>query len=123
MAASSWGAEPEVKAVLPSIEGSYGAVFRGVSFDRFLLDLRRGVHEGLREALSKERLERAIGVMYLPETERVSHYFRSALSEEFDGFLWFEQTRAVTPLPTSGRAGLHESHPFGTQAAATGSLR
>jgi erythromycin esterase-like protein len=122
MAASSWGAEPEVKTVQPSLPGSYGALFRAADPDMFLLDLRRGVHEPLREALSPERLERAIGVMYLPETERVSHYFRSVLPDEFDAFIWFEETRAVTPVPTSGRAGLRDGHPFGTNASATGSV-
>jgi hypothetical protein len=122
MAASSWGAEPVVKTVRSSLQGSYGALFRAANPDQFLLDLRRGVHEPLREALSRERLERAIGVMYLPETERVSHYFRSVLPDEFDAFIWLEETRAVTPIPTSGRVGLPDGHPFGTHAAATGSM-
>jgi erythromycin esterase-like protein len=120
MAASSWGAEPEVKSVRPSLEDSYGALFREARPDRFLLDLRRSVHEPLREALSEERLERAIGVMYLPQTERTSHYFQAVLPEEFDAFLWFEETRAVTPIPTGGRAGLRDGHPFGIEA--TGSV-
>ncbi|HEY8381548.1 MAG TPA: erythromycin esterase family protein [Microvirga sp.] len=122
MAASRWGAEPEVMPVRPSLQASYGALFRAASPDRFLLDLRRGVHEPLRAGLSRERLERAIGVMYLPETERVSHYFRSILPDEFDAFIWLEETRAVTPTPTSGRTGLPDGHPFGTHTPATGSV-
>jgi erythromycin esterase-like protein len=122
MAASSWGAEPEVTPVRPSLRGSYGALFWAASPNQFLLDLRRGVHEPLRAALSRERLERAIGVMYLPETERVSHYFRSVLPDEFDAFIWLEETRAVTPIPTSGRSGLPDGHPFGTDASTTGSI-
>src|SRR5215212_3840642 len=123
MAASRWGAEPEVKPVRPSLQGSYGALFRTANPDRFLLDFHRGVHEPLRDALSRERLERAIGVMYLPETERVSHYFRSVLPDEFDAFIWFEETRAVTPIPTIGRAGLPDGHTFGAEPATTGSIR
>jgi erythromycin esterase-like protein len=117
MAAASWGAEPRVMAVRPSLQASYGALFRNASPDQFLLDLRRGVHEPLREALSRERLERAIGVMYLPATERVSHYFRSVLPDEFDAFIWLEETRAVAPIPPSGRVGLPDGHPFGTRAS------
>ena len=122
MAASRWGGEPEVMPVRPSLQGSYGALFRAASPDRFLLDLRRGVHEPLREALSRERLERTIGVMYLPETERVSHYFRSVLRDEFDAFIWLEETKAVTPIPTDGRAGLPDGHPFGINAPKTGTI-
>jgi erythromycin esterase-like protein len=122
MAASSWGAEPEVMPVRPSLQGSYGALFRAASPDQFLLDLRRGVHEPLREALSRERLERAIGVMYLPQTERVSHYFRSVLPDEFDAFIWLEETRAVTPIRTDRRAGLPDGHPFGINASKTGTI-
>ena len=101
------------------MQGSYGALFRAANPDQFLLDLRHGVHEPLREALSRERLERAIGVMYLPETERVSHYFRSVLPDEFDAFIWIEETRAVTPIPTGGRAGLPDGHPFGADPSAS----
>jgi erythromycin esterase-like protein len=122
MAASGWGAEPEVKPVRPSLQASYGALFRAANPDQFLLDLRHGLHEPLREVLSRERIERAIGVMYLPETERVSHYFGSVLPDEFDAFIWLEETRAVTPIPTSGRAGLPDGHPFGTDASTTGSI-
>ena len=60
-----------------------------------MLDLRSGAHaEGLRSA----RLERAIGVVYLPETERMSHYFYARLPEQFDAVLHFDETRAVEPL-------------------------
>ncbi len=69
----------------------------------------------MREVLAHPRLERAIGVVYRPETELYSHYFEAVLSEQFDAFVWFEETKAVTPL----EAGRHrpedapETYPFG----------
>jgi erythromycin esterase-like protein len=59
------------------------------------------------------RLERAIGVIYRPETELASHYFDAQLPEQFDGYVWFDETRAITPLPTERRAGVPETYPFG----------
>jgi erythromycin esterase-like protein len=112
MAASQWDAPPEIKTVRPSLPDSYGALFREAHSTPFLLDLRPGVHEGLRQGLMPERLERAIGVMYLPESERQSHYFDASLPEQFDGFLFYPETRAVTPI-TDGRAThLPGDHPF-----------
>ncbi len=112
MAASQWGAQPEVKTVRPSLPESYGAVFRDAHSSPFLLDLRRGVHDSLRHALGPERLERAIGVMYLPETERVSHYFMASLPEQFDAFLFFAETQAVKPITRDAGASLPDEHPF-----------
>jgi erythromycin esterase-like protein len=59
------------------------------------------------------RLERAIGVIYRPETELASHYFDARLPEQFDGYVWFEETKAVTPLPAEPREGMPETYPFG----------
>ena len=112
IAASRWGGAPEVKTVRPSLEGSYGALFRDAGPDRFLLDLRGGAREDLRQALRPPRLQRAIGVVYLPETERASHYFEASLPEQFDAFVFLEETRAVTPLPETGDKRLPEGHPF-----------
>ena len=111
MAASRWGTHPEVQQVRPSLDGSYGAVFRQAGQDRFLLDLRRGAHDSLRQALKPERLERAIGVLYVPATERVSHYFEASLPDQFDAYLWFEKTRAVAPI-RDGDLSLPADHPF-----------
>ena len=58
-------------------------------------------------------LERAIGVIYRPESERASHYFEAVLAEQFDAYVWFEETRAVTPLPTAPAQGMPETYPFG----------
>jgi len=80
---------------------------------RFLADLREGRSPELRNAMLYPRLERAIGVIYRPETELASNYFDACLPRQFDAYLWFEETRAVTPLPTTPRAGVPETYPFG----------
>ncbi len=67
----------------------------------------------LREALMAPRLERAIGVIYRPESELMSHYFEACLPLQFDEFIWFDGTHAVTPLPTSPAPKLPETYPFG----------
>jgi erythromycin esterase-like protein len=79
---------------------------------RFFLDLRAG--GDARAALSAPRLERAIGVIYRPETERLSHYFRADLPRQFDALLHYDVTRAVEPLERSGlweRGELPETYP------------
>jgi erythromycin esterase-like protein len=81
--------------------------------DRFLLDVRDGVNDPLRQSLLEPRLERFIGVIYRPETERWSHYSACCLPRQFDAYVWFDQTTAVTPLPTRMRAGPEETYPFG----------
>jgi erythromycin esterase-like protein len=95
LAASRWGAAPEIKAVRPSLPESHGALFREVGPERFLLDLRV---PDLRRVLHAKQLQRAIGVLYLPETERVSHYFEASLPDQFDVFIFLEQTKAVTAV-------------------------
>ena len=67
----------------------------------------------LRDLLAAPRLERAIGVVYRPDTELLSHYFRAVLNEQFDAYVWFETTRAVTPLGPERPTGTPESYPFG----------
>lgn len=64
--------------------------------------------------LSKPRLERAIGVIYRPETELASHYFEAELPRQFDEYIWIDETRAVTPLVTGQIKGLPDTYPFGT---------
>ena len=97
-AASDWGAPAERKSVRPALPGSYEALFHDVAIARFLLILRDGnLSAGLREP----RLERAIGVIYRPETERASHFFHASLPDQFDAVLHFDRTRAVEPLERS----------------------
>jgi erythromycin esterase-like protein len=95
-AASNWGAPPERKRVRPGLERSYEALFHQTGIPRFLLTLRDGGK--VVTALRERRLERAIGVIYLPETERLSHYFHARLADQFDAILHFDETRALEPL-------------------------
>ena len=97
-AASDWGAPAERKSVRPALPGSYEALFHDVAIARFLLLLRDG---NLRAGLRERRLERAIGVIYRPETERASHFFHASLPDQFDAVLHFDRTRAVEPLERS----------------------
>jgi erythromycin esterase-like protein len=95
-AATDWGGPAEQKSVRPALPDSYEALFHAVGILNFLLSLReRG--EAV-EALDPARLERAIGVIYRPETERLSHYLLARLPEQFDAILHFDETHAVTPL-------------------------
>jgi len=93
-AADDWGDPAKTTRVRPGLPGSYEALFHDVGVHRFLLDLRSGSAAALREP----RLERAIGVIYRPETERMSHYFQARLADQFDAIIHFDETRAVEPL-------------------------
>ena len=101
-AASTWGGPAERKEVRPALAGSYEALFHETGVPRFLLPLRE--LGDLSEALRERRLQRAIGVIYLPETERVSHYFRSSLPSQFDAILHLDRTRALEPLERTARS-------------------
>jgi erythromycin esterase-like protein len=94
-AASTWDAPAERKGVRPALAGSYEALFHEAGKPRFLLDLTSG--EAAR-ALKRPMLERAIGVIYRPETERMSHYFEASLADQFDAVIHIDETRAVEPL-------------------------
>jgi erythromycin esterase-like protein len=98
-AASNWDAPAERKRVRPALPGSYEELFHEVGIGRFMLGLRSGAPM---ESLREPRLERAIGVIYRPETERMSHYFHARLSDQFDAVLHFDETRAVEPLERVG---------------------
>jgi erythromycin esterase-like protein len=95
-AASDWDGPAERKRVRPGLAGSFEALFHGVGSPNFLLRMRGD--DEVSDALSEVRLERAIGVIYLPETERVSHYFEARLPQQFDAVIHFDETRAVEPL-------------------------
>jgi protein-L-isoaspartate(D-aspartate) O-methyltransferase len=111
--ASEWDAPMEVKRINPSRPDSYEHLAHESGVRRFLLDLRDGVHEPLRSRLLESRLERFIGVIYRPETERLSHYSACILPKQFDGYVWFDETSAVIGLPTRLREGEDETYPFG----------
>jgi protein-L-isoaspartate(D-aspartate) O-methyltransferase len=97
-AASNWGGPMEVKKVRPSHPTSYERIFNDADVPAFLLSLRHPVRAAVREELASPRLERAIGVVYRPETELQSHYFQAALPWQFDAYVWFQETRAVDAL-------------------------
>lgn len=93
-AASDWGGPAHRKVVQPALAESYEAVFHDVDLPKFMLPLK----DDIANLLRGERLMRAIGVIYRPDTERYSHYFYSALPDQFDIVLHFDKTRAVEPL-------------------------
>jgi protein-L-isoaspartate(D-aspartate) O-methyltransferase len=103
VAASDWGGPMEIKDVRPSHERSYERVCHDSRVEAFLLPLREPRREEVRGELMAPRLERAIGVIYRPETELESHYFQAVLPGQFDEWVWFDRTEAVTALaPASG---------------------
>ena len=112
-AADDWGGPMKIKTVRPAHAESYERLCLDSGVRRFLVDLREGQRKALRSALMCARLERAIGVIYRPETELASHYFEAHLPQQFDGYVWFEETHAVTPLPTEAKEGTPETYPFG----------
>ncbi len=99
-AASNWDEPAERIVVRPALPESYEALFHDVGIRNFLLDLRAS-NDGVR-GLGQPRLERAIGVIYRPETERQSHYFHARLPDQFDVILHYDTTRAVEPLERTG---------------------
>ncbi|HEX8375969.1 MAG TPA: protein-L-isoaspartate(D-aspartate) O-methyltransferase [Geminicoccaceae bacterium] len=111
-AASDWGGDMEVKRVRPSHRDSYERLCHEAGVPAFLLDLRRD--EALRRRLLEPRLERFIGVVYRPDTERMSHYADASLPQQFDAFVWLDETSAVTPLgPEHAKGDAPETYPFG----------
>lgn len=112
-AATDWDGPMEVKRVNPSRLDSYERLAHDSGVGQFLLDLREGEHPALRHRLMEPRLERFIGVIYRPDTERWSHYSAAILPRQLDAYVWFNETSAVTPLPTEQRAGAEETYPFG----------
>lgn len=112
-AASEWGAEVEVMRVRPARDDSWESAFRQTGLARSLTDWRGGTKTELVSALSRSLLERAIGVVYKPQSELASHYFEAVLADQFDAFVWFEESRAVTPLGRDRPHGAPETWPFG----------
>jgi erythromycin esterase-like protein len=95
-AAHDWDGEPEAMEVLPGLPGSYEHLFHRVGKDGFWIDLDEA-SAGV-EFLQQPRLQRAIGVIYRPETERISHYFHSKLPAQFDALVHIDRTTAIRPL-------------------------
>jgi len=113
-AASTWGGEMEVKNVRPAHEQSYERQFHLTDLPGLILPLRAGQELDVTTALSHPRLERAIGVIYRPESELASHYFEAELPRQFNEYIWIDESRAVSPLDTEVKEGLPDTYPFGT---------
>ena len=113
-AATDWDGDMEVKRVRPSHRDSYERLCHECGVSRFLLDLGENLDEAVRRRLLEPRLERFIGVIYRPETELMSHYADASLPQQFDTFVWFDETSAVTPLGSQhAKPGIPDTYPFG----------
>jgi erythromycin esterase-like protein len=111
-AAHDWDEPAQRRNVRPGLAGSVESLFHRVDVPSFLLDLRE---TAMRDALSEPRLERAIGVIYRPETERMSHYFDADLARQFDLVIHIDDTRALEPLERTApweKGELPETYPF-----------
>jgi erythromycin esterase-like protein len=114
-AASEWDAPVERKHVRPAITGSYERLLHHTAVPRFYLNLHAD-EELEHQLFEPPQLERAIGVIYLPQTERMSHYFHAWLSKQFDAVIHFDETRAVEPLERTAewhRGEAPETYPTG----------
>jgi erythromycin esterase-like protein len=111
-AAHEWEEPAALRTVRPSLPGSYERLFHDTGIPSFMLPLST---PALANALGSPRLERAIGVLYRPETERASHYFTAGLPEQFDLLVHVDRTRAVEPLETWARheIDLPDTYPTG----------
>jgi protein-L-isoaspartate(D-aspartate) O-methyltransferase len=112
-AASDWNGPLEIKHVRPAREDSYEGRSRASGISAFFLELGPAQKREIRDALAEPLLERAIGVIYRPETELLSHYFQAELSRQFDAWIWFEETHAVSARPDAHPHGPDETYPFG----------
>jgi erythromycin esterase-like protein len=113
-AASDWDSPGERKRVRPGLPNSYEALFHEAGMPAWFLILNDG-RKRLIE-VPEPLLQRAIGVVYLPETERASHYFQARLHSQFDAVIHFDETRAVEPLERTPKweTGEWETFPSGT---------
>jgi protein-L-isoaspartate(D-aspartate) O-methyltransferase len=112
-AASDWDAPMQVMSVRPARPESYEGLCHESRVPAFFLALRDPARPEVREELSPPRLERAIGVVYRPETELQSHYFHASLPGQFDEYVWLDATRALRPVSVEEARRLPSSHPFG----------
>lgn len=117
-AADDWGRPMKIKRVRPSHASSYERTAHDTGIERFLLPLRHGSDPDAIRSLTERRLERAIGVIYRPETELQSHYFSASLPRQFDEWIWLDETEALSPITTEMREraaseGLPDTYPFG----------
>lgn len=114
-AAGAWDGPMERMRIRPSHPESYERLFHDSGLPAFMLHLRAPRRMAVRDELGAPRLQRAIGVVYRPESELDSHYFYASLPRQFDELIWFDETLAVEPLAVARRetGGLPETYPFG----------
>jgi protein-L-isoaspartate(D-aspartate) O-methyltransferase len=113
-AASNWDGPMEIKTVRPAHAQSYERLFHLTEQPGLILSLGDNQNRELLGELGQRRLERAIGVIYRPETEVASHYFEAELPRQFDEYIWIDQSSAITPLTTAELRGMPDTYPFGT---------
>ena len=113
-AATDWGGPMQHKAIRPSHPDSYERIFHDTGLGAAFLHLREPDRPEVRAELAAPRLERAIGVIYRPETELRSHYFQAELPSQFDEYVWFDETSPVAAMDVGG-GGRDEldTFPFG----------
>ena len=109
-AASNWDGDMEVMNVRPAHAQSYERLFHLTNAPGLMLSLQEETE--IREKLMRPLLERAIGVIYRPDSELVSHYFEATLSLQFDEYIWIDRTSAVKPLDSIEVEGMPETYPF-----------
>ena len=112
-AASGWDEPMQVMQLRPAHPQSYERLFHMTSMPGLLLPLRPAGNGELRDKLTKPRIERAIGVIYRPDSEVASHYFEAVLPQQFDEYIWIDRTSAVEQLDVAELQGLPDTYPFG----------
>jgi erythromycin esterase-like protein len=113
-AADDWDGAMHIKDIRPARPNSWEYQFHQSGLAAALLDWRDPARQPVRDALSTLLLERAIGVIYRPLTELQSHYFQAVLADQFDAFIWLDETHPVKPLGAPGSASHDdETYPFG----------
>jgi erythromycin esterase-like protein len=111
-AAHDWGGDATIMRVNLSMPGSVERLFHDVGLQEFMVIF--GDEPRLKEALRDERLERAIGVIYRPNTERISHYFHARVSEQFNAVIHYDVTNALMPLERTAPFESEEAETFPT---------
>lgn len=111
-AAHAWDGPMAVMKIRPAHPQSYERLCHDSAVPAFFLPLRAPKRAAVREELTPPRLERAIGVVYRPQTELQSHYFHASLPHQFDEYVWFDETQAVRPVTDGEARRLPLAHPF-----------
>jgi protein-L-isoaspartate(D-aspartate) O-methyltransferase len=112
-AASRWDGPMQLMNVTPAHPQSYERLFHMTTCPGLILPLRVRSHDDLHAKLIRPRLERAIGVIYRPDSELASHYFEAVLPRQFDDYIWIDKTSAVKPFDVAALEGLPDTYPFG----------